>query len=292
MKLITKDLKLSVRSIITISLIITVLMYRTAYKTKFRKGRVVKLAILLIIVVVGVYIYTEYGGLPSSLVRVILSGKQINGTTLQTLMFQNINSQKQFTLKYNGSITINNDPPFGLIIMKVYNQTTYIISLNNFPKYGSTAIQYSTNSTNPSLNSICISGDQMLQKKLNNVYTPPGSSSDCFYTQYQQIETSKVINSFINITSLTGINITSYSISNYYNMPCYLISGTGNIDVNSTLVGNNKSQYTPANIKFSSCLSSQYNVPLSFNTTIKTENGAVVNITADEFLIIMNNTEV
>ena len=92
----------------------------------------------------------------------------------------------------------------------------------------------------------------------------------------------RIANYYIDVSSLSGITTKSYGLSSYTGQPCYYISGSGTMQVNSTLVDVNTSAQAPVNLDFSTCLSAQYNIPLDLSMNMTAANGSTIKVILNE----------
>ena len=63
-----------------------------AKQGKGHKKLWIALAVLLVLGISLLYLYETYGSLPSSIAPVLSSGKQLNSTVLQNIVFQKVRS--------------------------------------------------------------------------------------------------------------------------------------------------------------------------------------------------------
>ena len=256
-------------------------------KKKGKGHKRLKIAAVTIIIILGalLVLYEMYGSLPSSILSAVSSGKQLNATTLQGIIFQKVNAAPMFSVNYTGNITIKSDPPFSVSFIKYYNETWYSFIAHNFtfPTHNLTVFNSSStsiillipNSNNNAYGTLCVGGIPV------RIGTSFGGYK-CFQTYGNGTQEAAIANLFFNVSSLSNMAITSYGLNMDNGQPCYLISGTGTIDVNSELLGSNSSAYTPMNLNFKACLSAQYNIPIQIVATMTAANGANVTIDVSE----------
>ena len=256
-------------------------------KKKGKGHKRLKIAAVAIIIILGalLVLYEMYGSLPSSILSAVSSGKQLNATTLQGIIFQKVNAAPMFSVNYTGNITIKSDPPFSVSFIKYYNETWYsFISYNfTFPTHNLTVFNSSStsiillipNSSNNAYGTLCVGGIPV------GIGTSFGGYR-CFQTYGNETQEAAIANLFFNVSSLSNVTTTSYGLSQYNGQPCYLISGIGTIDVNGELLGGNFSAETPMSLDFRACLSAQYDIPLNIQANMNAANGASIYIDVSE----------
>ncbi len=252
-----------------------------------KKRYPIKWIALAIIILAIVYIYFEFAGLPLAVLSAQQSGQQLNSTTLQGIMFQKVNSMPAATANYSGSINIKNDPPFNFSFSKYGNHTRISFSVQNLTGFGTVMMLYIGNGPLGSQmnGTVCLNswGGQSGYDSAHGNYW--GGFADsmvmdeirstgkwenpyyCLNTNGNGTIINGFLNSFINLTSLSNITTNGYGFN--FAKGCYVVSGRGNIEVNSTIVGAfGADPYTPATLNFSACLSGSNNLPVSFNANL------------------------
>ncbi len=228
-------------------------------------GKVVGILVIVAVIAVLYYAYVTYGSLPVA----VLTAKQLNSSTLASIMLAKINSQPQVNVTYNGSIIVNNmDPNFYLLYAKDGSYRMIRLDVGRISGIGSDyAIVYMYNTTGPY--STCTSF-------YNAANSNSTSALNCTNTYYPYAALTKVADSVINVSTLSNVHTTSYGLSSYRGQPCYNINGTGTAEVNGTLF--NDAGYLPSNLTFFACLSAQYNIPLTATATATLPNGDSVKL--------------
>jgi hypothetical protein len=167
------------------------------------------------------------------------------------------------------------------------NATFTVTSAVATPAAGNVSIVYITNSRNSMQDTLCTEGVSVSIGTTQGNYT-------CFKTYGNSSQEAAIANLFVNLSSLNNIATTSYGVSLYNLQPCYSVSGTGTIDVNSELLGSSSPGETPMRLTFDACLSAQYNIPLRIHARMVGANGASIVINLDESAIgtTTNNNQV
>lgn len=230
------------------------------------------LIIAAVIIILLTYLYETYGSLPSGIATAVLSGKPLTGSELQNLLLRKVSSYAYFKANYTGNITINTDPPITVALFKYGSNYLYDITLSGVPNVGDLEIRYTTpvNGNLQGENLCVLSNSTSIATKLN---TYPGVRI-CKNPSNHTTFSGKVANLLVNASSLENINITNYGLSEYSGQPCYSVSGTGTIDINSSITGSASGPTIPAKMNFSTCLSAQYNLPFYINLNLIASNGA------------------
>ncbi len=224
---------------------------------KARKSRHLGLILSAIIVLALAYLVYAYGSLPYS----VITAKQLNASTLKSIMLSKVNSAKTLNLSYNGSVSVNStDPSVGLYYNKS-NGNTYLglmITQNN-GHYGQVLASL-TNITKPG--TVCT--------QYRNQY---GLNDSCMFEK-PYVPMLHLADEIANFSTLGNVSLSSYSLQIYRGQPCYSLSGTATMMANGTLAG--ESGFIPAKVNFNTCLSAQYNIPLELSGYAALSNGAVV----------------
>jgi len=248
---------------------------------------------LAAVVVFGLFLldlFETYGNLPRSIVPVLSSGKLLNSTVLQNIIFQKIDSSNTFSANYLGQIIIRRDPPISFSYSKYYEDNRITFSIGGIPPFGNLSV-ISISRNLSSDGTLCIKSDPdsvfgaISGSEMVDGYRCTATHNSPMWTQLLNIA-----NLFVNVSSMSNIATKSYSITLYDGQPCYSVSGSGIIKVNSTLVDVNSSAQTPVNINFNACFSAQYNIPLTFSANLTAANGSSIQILLNETSINQNTT--
>jgi len=251
-------------------------------KGKGRKKGLIGLVIIVIILGALVYLYETYGNLPTALLSIVSSGKQLNATTLKGVLLQKINSTKTFVVNYTGQIIIRKDPAVSFSFAKYYNSTRVSFSVTDLLQFGNvSAIFISRNISTHGTLCIKASSSSILDL-INSSNVTNGYK--CVQTDNSSVQAQlmRIADVFVNVSSLSNIAIKSYGIQLYNGQPCYSVSGSGSIEVNSTLVDGDSAAQTPVNVGFSACFSAQYNIPLYISANLTASNGSNIIINLNE----------
>ncbi len=250
---------------------------KNAKKGKGHKVLLASLAVLLMLAVIIAYLYETYGSLPGAVVSTVSSGKQLNSTVLEGTLTQKINAAKTFAVNYTGQIVIKKDPPISFSFTKYYNDTKMALSIKDLQPFGNLSVVMISKNMSSMQGTLCIKADP------NSVFDTIESNNvtngyKCVQT-YNGSAWSQLLgiaNVFINVSSLSGITMSSYGVKLYDGQPCFSVSGTGSMLVNSTLVDGNSATQTPVNVNFNTCLSAQYNIPLYVYANLTAANGSSI----------------
>lgn len=212
----------------------------------FGKGKAIGL-FLLIIAVVGAYLFYTYGSLPSA----IVGAKQLNSSTLVSIMAMKINSSAIVNLSYSGSVVINNtDPLLSFFYIKNGTQTWSELAVREMPSVGDVEAKvYMNQSSGNGIGCIIYN------------FTAPNSTQQCTNSAYPYSVYTKVAGYLFDVNSISNVRTVSYGLQSIGGQPCYSVSGSGSVMINQRLF--NKTGYAPANFTFNACLSAKYNVPLN-----------------------------
>ena len=236
------------------------------------------LAAVVIVLGILVYLYETYSGLPSALASTLSSGKQLNSTVLTGVILQKVNTANTFAVNYTGQIIIKRDPPISFSFAKYYNDTKVALSIENVPPFGNLSVVLLSKNASTQ-GTLCIKADpNSVFNQIRSGNVTNGYRCIQTYNGSAQVQFLNIANTFVNVSSLSGITTTKYGVKLYNGQPCYAVSGTGMISVNSTLIGSNSSAQTPANVNFNICLSAQYNIPLYVSANLTTANGGSMQI--------------
>ena len=260
-------------------------------KNGSHKKLLITVAAVVIVLSVLFYLYETYGSIPSSLASTLSSGKPLDSAALQNILLQKVDAAKTFAVSYTGQIIINRDPPISFSFAKYYNDTRITLSLEDIPPIGNLSIILISNKLGPN-GTLCIKADQ--GSAFNNI--EGGNVSNgyrCVQTNSgsAQAQLINIMNMYINVSSLGGITTSSYGLTVHDGQPCYFVSGSGTINVNSTLIDVvSSAPQTPVGIHFNTCLSAQYNIPLNISANMTAANGSSIKISLDESMINQTTT--
>ncbi len=232
-----------------------------------RKSRHIGLIISVVIIAVLAYLFLVYGSLPYSL----LTAKQLNASTLQSIMLSRINSAKTLNLSYNGSIAVNGSDPY---VQFSYNKNSsgtylalYILHSNSYDE------------VNAKLANISASG-LVCTTYHEPVYNgQPYPFPSCVYGK-PYIHMLRLADEIANFSTIGNVSTSSYGLRMYQGQPCYSMNGTATIMVNGSIV--NSLGFVPATVYFNTCISAQYNLPLNLNGYAKMSGGQIVNFHFNE----------
>ncbi len=261
-------------------------------KKKSKIRLVIKILVLIAVIAALAYLYDMYGTLPVSVLSIAASGKPLNFQALSSVITQKLHSE-DVGAKYTGSITVGSDPAFNLTFVDYYGIYYYGISATSLPGFGAPQLALVQGSNSSYM--FCELGSGEIARSLANsgLSETPGELNGtevlCFQpTVSNATESLKFLNEFINLGGFQNVNTQSLGLGSYNGLPCYTYSGTGSAEINSTIVGSTGQYYIPATMKFNTCFSSQYLIPLSLNATFTAQNGATVNASIAAYGGILN----
>jgi len=259
-------------------------------KGKGHKKGLISLVILVVILGAAVYLYETYGSLPTQLLSIVSSGKQLNATELKGLLLQKIDSMNNFAVNYTGQIIINKDPAVSVSFAKYYNNTRVWLSVGDLMQFGNlSAIFTSKNTSQYGL--LCLKASYLpIFNLINSSNMTNGYKCVQTYNSSAQAQLSRIADIFVNVSSMSNVATRSYGVQLYNGQPCYSVSGSAMIEVNSTLVDVNSSTQTPVNVDFSACFSAQYNIPLTVSANLTAANGSSIRITLNESSLSQTTT--
>jgi hypothetical protein len=255
------------------------------------------LALCAVVIILGIllYLYETYGSLPSAVISALSSGKSPNSAVLEGILLQKINSVKTFAVSYTGRITIKKDPPISFSFEKYYNNTKVFLSIDNVSPFGNlSAVLISENpfvnlSAVPLSEKFSTHGTLCIKADPNSVFNTieSGNTTDGYgcvqtYNVSAQAQLLRILNFYVNASSLGNIVTKTYGLKLRNNQPCYFVSGNGTVEVNSLLIGANSPSQTLVNMYFDTCLSAQYSIPLNISTNMTTADGSSINIFLNE----------
>ncbi len=216
-------------------------------------GWTIAAAILLIIIVGGSYAYFAYGWLPKALIGI----RSYNATAMEAILFSRIDSMNSVAINYTGSIIVNNTDPSVLVnFIKYHNSSRTFALIKGLPVFGNMSTAVFANGQQ--VQDICVESWNTSVAPTTSCAFPNNSSA----TDAVQA----VLGRFVNTSSISNFNISSYSISSWNFQPCYYTSGSGSVMINGVLV--NQTGFVPANFTFKACLDAQYGVPDYMNVTM------------------------
>jgi hypothetical protein len=230
------------------------------------------LVVLLVVVVGAALFYNFYlgGGVIG-----IASGALSNPAALKGMIIQTVASTPEITLNYAGTIRANVTPPngsdplvsipFSLSYMKYYNDTRMNFTLVGNPSLGiasvsAVSVQEDTNVT------LCYN---INDTGFTCAASPGGTTTEIFQNLTREL----------NISSIVNVGVSGAMPSLYNWAPCWAVTGSGTVNADSMIFGGSN-----ANMSFSACVSTKYDVPLWLKATITESNGEriLVNITANQ----------
>lgn len=243
---------------------------KTKKASNLRKAAVV---VVLLVILGAIYLWLTYGSIPGALLFVKPMG---NASSIESVIFSRLYSNNEVNLSYTGTVTINRTDPYIQIgFMKYYNDTRTTLNLTRFPG---------------------IKNVSVVVVAINNGTTGAGCERFWNATTGQNIKgpftcreddngTTKsalalALNRIVEVSTLSNINVNSYGLSFFDGQPCYSASGTGSIMYNETLVGG--TGYAWSNFNYTSCLSSQYDVPLTLEGTMNFGDGIFAHVSIQE----------
>jgi hypothetical protein len=235
-----------------------------------RKSRHIGLIISVVIIAVLAYLVFVYGSLP----YMLLTAKQLNASTLQSIMLSKISSAKTFNLSYNGSVVLNGSDPFINFFYNksfYYNNNTNKISTNTYLSLSITHTNGNYGKITAQLVNLSSSGI-VCTTYYNKIYQTSPSPTCVYEKPYAPI--IGFADEIANLSTLGNVSTNSYGLQMYLSQPCYSMDGTATIMFNGTVVGS--SGFIPATLYFNTCISAQYNIPLKLNGYAKMSSGQVV----------------
>ena len=227
---------------------------------KKRRGSVkwVALTLFALIIIAGTYLFFMYGSLPYA----VITAKNLNSSTLISIMAQKVNSAAVANISYSGSIVINNtDPQFSFLYSKNGSQSWSDLKLMDVPNIE--ALEATTY-----LNKTSGNGRGCVIYNFDNQNGT--STSICKNSSYPYSAYTTVLGYLVNLTSLGNISTGHYGVSSFDGQPCYLVSGAGTVMVNEVLF--NQTGYAPGLFFFNTCLSARYDVPLYATISVLMDN--------------------
>jgi hypothetical protein len=232
-------------------------MARTDANVRKKKRGAVRriiLALFALIIIAGAYLFFTYGSLPYA----VITAKNLNSSTLISIMTQKVNSAAIVNLSYSGSIVINNtDPQFNFSYSKNGSQSWSDLKLMGVPNVEDLeATTYLNQTSGNGRGCVIYNFDNQ-----NGTATSICNDSAYPYSAYKI-----VLGYLFNLTSIDDVNTTHYGLGSFDGQPCYLVSGIGTVMVNGEIF--NRTGYVPSIFLFDTCLSARYNVPVYANVTI------------------------
>ena len=229
-------------------------------ETKQKKrhiGRNIGLAILVLVVLLGVYFY--YTFLNGGIATAAMSGSK-NPSSFSTIILQKLDSNPQLTLSYLASANFGQgDLPLYLSFLKYQNDTRVTLTTVDFPQLGNfSAVGISLNNGTT----------------IYACYDYNNAGYTCSKATGSPAQIMQNLTSTFGLPSFGSPNIKSVLPSYYNGMPCFAVSGSGMIYGTSTLYSGQN-----ASVSFNGCFSSNYYIPLTANATITTNTGNTIYIT-------------
>lgn len=265
-------------------------------KKKSSAGTVIKIAILVVIIIALAYLYEMYGTLPVSILSAAISGKPLNFQTFSSVINQKLQSE-DVGAKYTGSIKIASDPPFNFTFEDADGAYLYGLIAQDLPGFGSPQLTFTFTPYSNSVYLFCEDGSPAIAHSLANSGLNAtsgelnGTEALCFKpTINNSTESFRFLNVFMNLYGFQNISTQSLGLGSYGSSatPCYNYAGTGSAEINSTIVGSKGQYYMPATMKFNTCISSQYMIPLSLSATFTAQNGKTVSVSMQTYGLIFN----
>ncbi len=227
---------------------------------KKRRGSVkwIILALFALIIIAGAYLFFTYGSLPYA----IITAKNLNSSTLISIMAQKINSAAVANLSYSGSIVINKtDPQFSFLYSKNGSQSWSDLKLMNMSNVEDLEATTYLNQTSGNGRG-CV---------IYNFDNQNGTSTSiCKNSSYPYSAYTTVLGYLFNLTSIGNVSTDHYGVGSFGGQPCYSVAGAGTVMVNEELF--NQTGYAPGTFIFYTCLSARYDVPLYADVVVITGN--------------------
>jgi hypothetical protein len=227
---------------------------------KKRRGSVkwIILALFALIIIAGAYLFFTYGSLPYA----IITAKNLNSSTLISIMAQKINSAAVANLSYSGSIVINKtDPQFSFLYSKNGSQSWSDLKLMNMSNVEDLEATTYLNQTSGNGRG-CV---------IYNFDNQNGTSTSiCKDSAYPYSAYTTVLGYLFNLTSIGNVSTDHYGVGSFGGQPCYSVAGAGTVMVNEELF--NQTGYAPGTFIFYTCLSARYDVPLYADVVVITGN--------------------
>ncbi len=253
---------------------------------KSHTARNVGIVILLVIIASLGYLYLQYGTLANVALSAVASGKPLNQQAFESAVVQKLSSEN-VGANYTGHITIGSDPALSLSFVDYFGQIHYLLYMQNVPGFGSPTIYFIPNYDGNQGSEFCVSGSPLLAGTITNGFNL--SNGRCYAGAGSNlIQSIDSLNTFVLFPSFSNVTTTSLGLSSYYGTPCYVYSGTGNVWINGTMVGSASGKYIPSTVKFNTCFSSQYLLPLTLTANFTAQNGATVNVSLNTAGVVVS----
>ena len=225
---------------------------------------------LALIIIAVAYLFFVYGSLPAA----VITAKNLNSSTLVSIMAQKVNSTALVNLSYSGTIMINNTDP---LLSFFYNKNGSLswseLRLTQMPNVGNIEAHTYLNQT---------SGKGIGCVVYN--FTSQNSTQNCNDSAYPYSVYTTVLGYLFDLPSVGNLSTTSYGLKVVGGQPCYSVSGSGTVMVNKGLF--NKTGYAPARFTFNTCLSAQYNVPLDVEVHAVLNNGDSISFDVQNYGVV------
>lgn len=254
---------------------------------KSHTGRNVGIVILLVIIASLAYLYLQYGTIANVALTAATSGQPLNAQTFESAVMQKLSSEN-VGANYTGSIVVGSDPALRLSFLDDYGTFFYGLYFQNLTGFGSPDIQYIGGGSFNGISgpTMCVNGSPQLANTITNGFYFGGNK--CFYVNSQNsFEAFDFLNTFMLFPADSNVSTSAVGLSNYAGTPCYVYSGTANVWINSTIVGSTAGKYIPAALKFNTCFSSQYLLPLTLTANFTAQNGETVNVALNTTGIVL-----
>ena len=251
---------------------------QTAHSSSTMPIKIAAVIIILAIIAYAVYYFFNSISAPSSPVIEMLSmHKPINFANLTNTMFTYANSMNKLNVSYNSSFTIVSSSaflgnetmtiPMNIKYKKYYNTSRIEIYLKSIPMMGDVSI---VEITNKSLHYSCLNNSLSIFSGYTGFVCQNSSTLNKISPSLMPVINENLMKTNFNII-VEGTNVTSYK-----GQSCYLMKGNGVIKIPANFTFNNtslsSSSYTNLLYNISSCISSQYGLPLNLTMTIMNTN--------------------
>ena len=244
-----------------------------AGKGKVSSRRII-LALFALIVIAGAYLFFTYGSLPA----LVITAKNLNSTTLVSIMAQKVNSTALVNLSYSGSIVINNtDPLVSFFYNKNGSKSWSELRLTEMPNVRDIEAKTYLNQT---------SGNGVGCVVYN--FTDQNATQKCENSPYPYAVYTNILGYLFNLSSVGNVSTVSYGLKVVSGEPCYSVSGSGTVMINEGLF--NKTGYAPARFTFNTCLSAKYNVPLDVEVHAVLNNGDSISFDVQNYGMVWSGS--
>lgn len=268
-------------------------------RNKSKKGHKKLIAFMAVLIIIGIVavLYEMYGSVPAGLIFAVSSGKPLTAATLSGVLLQKIASSQTFSANYTGTVAINSQDPVIIFSFNKYINNTLFYDVNfesifNSSIYNQVAVagigEVGYNGSLPTFipSKVCLNviHDSAVLNSVGNggistIISLPGYTPSQYLCAAPSSQFSNNIeNLFVNMSSLGDLKLSSYSLRFLNGNPCYFVSGTGTIDVNSTILGYSGSKEESSSLNFSSCISAKYDIPFNLTMNINGNKGGSMDL--------------